>query len=117
MDMNQELTQEFTVEEVEISLIQLAPLKSPGLDDMLPLFYQNYWSLVGSDVIETILSYLNLGTFPDLLCHSFITLIPKVKKFGIYLSISPYLSQQCIIQNFLKSVGKQIEKNPTTNSL
>ena len=76
--MNQELTQEFMAEEVEIALKQMAALKSSGSDSMSPLFYQNYWSLVGSDVIETIL-YLNLGTLPDLLCHFFITLIPKVK--------------------------------------
>ena len=46
---------------------------------MPPLFYQSYWSMVGNDVIESILLYLNMGTLPPALCHSFITLIPKVK--------------------------------------
>lgn len=36
-DMNQQLTREFTVDDVEIALKQMAPLKSPGPDGMLPL--------------------------------------------------------------------------------
>ena len=57
----------------------MAPLKSPGLDSMPPLFYQSYWSLVGPKVTKAILLYLNSGTLPNALYHSFITLIPKVK--------------------------------------
>ncbi|XP_075640217.1 uncharacterized protein LOC142611959 [Castanea sativa] len=43
--MNVELLKEFTPDEVENALKQMAPLKSPGPDGMPPLFYQNYWSL------------------------------------------------------------------------
>ena len=78
-EMNLELMGEFTALEVEMPLKQMAPLKSHGPDDMPPIFYQNYWSLVGNDVNDAILMYLNTGTFPPSLDHSFITLIPKVK--------------------------------------
>lgn len=78
-DMNVQLDREFTIEEVEVAIKQMAPLKSPGPDGMPPLFYQNYWSLIGSDVTHSILYYLNSGVLPQSLCHSFITLIPKVK--------------------------------------
>lgn len=54
-DMNKELTETFTAQEVEDAIKQIAPLKSPGPDGMPPLFYQNYWSLVGNDVLR--LSY------------------------------------------------------------
>nr|XP_023892926.1 uncharacterized protein LOC112004916 [Quercus suber] len=54
-DMNGELLKEFTSEEVEMALKQMAPLKSPGPDGMPQLFYQSYWSLVGPDVTEAIL--------------------------------------------------------------
>ena len=37
-EMNSELLKEFTVEEVENALKQMAPLKSPGPDGMPPLF-------------------------------------------------------------------------------
>ena len=57
----------------------MAPLKAPGLDGMPPIYYQNYWNLVGEDVTNTILSYLNSATLPHPLNHTFITLIPKIK--------------------------------------
>lgn len=78
-DMNEKLDMEFTIEKVEVVLKKMAPLKSPGLDGMPLLFYQNYWSLIGSDVTLSILHYLISGMLPQSLCHSFITQIPKVK--------------------------------------
>ena len=78
-DMNAMSLQEFTVVEVEEALKQMAPLKAPDPDGMPPLFYQNYWSLVGDDVSKTILSMLNSATIHHPLNHTFITLIPKTK--------------------------------------
>ena len=78
-EMNDILMAEFHIEEVEVALKQMAPLKAPGPDGMPPLFYQSYWSLSGFNVSTTILHYLNSGSLPQALGHSFITLIPKVK--------------------------------------
>ena len=78
-DMNEKLIIDITIEEVETTLKQMAPLKSPGPYVMPPLFYQSYWSLIISNVSQAILHYLNTGTLPQSLCHTFITLIPKVK--------------------------------------
>ena len=56
-DMNKQLLEEFIVEEVEDTLKQMTPLKSLGPNGMSPLFYQSYWSLVGTDVTKAILLY------------------------------------------------------------
>ena len=88
----------------------MAPLKSPGLDSMLPLFFQNYWSLVGSDVIEAILSYLNSGTLPDLLCHSFITLIPKVKNPEFISQYHPICLSNVLYRIFSKVLANKLKK-------
>lgn len=85
-DMNAQLSQEFMEWEVQAALKQIAPLKAPSLDGIPPLFYQNYWSLVGDDVTKTILSYLNTDTICHLLNHTFLTLIPKIKKI-LFLSL------------------------------
>ena len=79
-DMNAQLLQDFMEWEVQASLKQMAPLKAPGPDGRPPLFYQNYWNLVGCDITKTILSYLNTTTLPHPINHTFITLIPKIKK-------------------------------------
>ena len=79
MEMNEALTEEFQAWEVENALKQMAPLKAPGPDGMPPLFYQNFWELVRGDVIHDVLIFLNSGTLPNSLNHTFITLIPKTK--------------------------------------
>lgn len=36
--------------EVETPIKQMAPLKVLGPDGVPPIFYQNYWQLIGNDV-------------------------------------------------------------------
>lgn len=55
----------------------MAPFKAPGPDGMPPLFYQHFWGVVDHDVMSSVLSWLNSGTFPHSINHTFITLIPK----------------------------------------
>ena len=88
-DMNAQLSQEFMEWEVEVALKRMALLKASGLDGMTPIFYQNYWSLVGNDVTKTILSYLNSTTIPHPLNHTFITLIPKIKNLMAVTNFRP----------------------------
>ena len=42
-DMNAELVRSYNMEEVDIAIKQMAPLKAPGPDGMPPLFYQSFW--------------------------------------------------------------------------
>ena len=42
VDMNRELTRDFTREEVEAALRTMEPLSAPGLDGMAPTFFQTY---------------------------------------------------------------------------
>ena len=73
------LSSEFTQMEVKQAINQMAPLKAPGLDGMPPFFYQYYLNLIGDDISNSVLHYLNSATLPDHLNHTFITLIPKKK--------------------------------------
>ena len=105
-EMNEALTSPFTAEEVEKALKLLEPVKPPGPNAMPPLFFQSYWSLVGLDVKEAILMYLNSGMLPKSLRHSFITLIPKVKN-------PEHISQYCPISlsNVLYRVFSKVLAN------
>ncbi|KAL0405567.1 UNVERIFIED_CONTAM: hypothetical protein Slati_3870600 [Sesamum latifolium] len=75
--MNEVLAQPFTSEEITIALKQMHPLKSPGPDDMSPIFYQKYWSIVGPEVNYLILNFLNHDTLNPLINYTHIVLIPK----------------------------------------
>ena len=78
-EMNSKLTAIYTMEEVELAIKEMAPLKAPGLDGMPPLFYQTYWIDVGMDISHAVISCLNSGSLLKSINHTFITLIPKVK--------------------------------------
>ena len=96
--------------EVEVALKQMAPLKSPKPDGMPPIFYQNYWSLVGSDVTDAILMYLNTSTLPPSLGHSFITLIPKVKNPKYISQYQPISLSNVLYRAYSKVLANRLKK-------
>ena len=108
-DMNVQLDREFTIEEVEVAIKQMAPLKSPGPDGMPPLFYQNYWSLIGFDVTHSIFHYLNNGVLPQSLCHSFITLISKVKNPEYVAQFRPISLSNVLYRIFSKVLANRLK--------
>ena len=108
-DMNAQLTDTFSAVEVEAALKEMAPLKAPGPDGMPPVFYQSYWSLVGSDVNEAILHYLNTGSLPQSLCHSFITLIPKVKNPELISQYRPICLSNVLFRVFSKVLANRLK--------
>ena len=108
--MNASLTREFTIEEVEVAVKEMAPLKAPDPDGMPPLFYQSYWSLVGSKVSQSILHYLNTGTLPQSLGHSFITLIPKVKNLEYVSQFRPISLSNVLYRIFAKVLANRLKK-------
>ena len=78
-DMNESLVAEFKAEEVWRALIQMHPTKAPGPDGMSPMFYQQYWEIVGPEVIKCVLDSLNTGVLPCGINDTYICLIPKMK--------------------------------------
>lgn len=78
-EMQNELSQPFTEEEVTTTLNQMHPCKASGPDGMSALFFQKFWSVVGKSVIHSTLNVLNNGASPATLNHTFIALIPKFK--------------------------------------
>ena len=109
-EMNSDLMGDFTAQEVEVALKQMAPLKSPRPDGMPPIFYQNYWSLVGSDVVDAILMNLNTGTFPPSLGHSFITLIPKVNNPEYISQCRPISLSNVLYRVYSKVLANRLKK-------
>ena len=78
-EMNTNLTREFTRQEVDLALKEMAPLKAPGPDGMPPLFFQSFWPLIGDDVSKAVLDCLHSCYIPKEFNYTYVTLIPKVK--------------------------------------
>lgn len=78
-EMNDALCADFTKEEVVAALRSMEPLRAPGPDGLLPIFFQQFWLTIGDEVAEAVLNFLNLGNIPPSINHNYITLIPKVK--------------------------------------
>lgn len=53
--MNEALLCEFRMEEVRLALNQMHPTKAPDPDGMSPIFFQKYWDIVGSSVVNSVL--------------------------------------------------------------
>ena len=49
-NMNEELLQEFAMEDIDATLSQMHPLKSSGSDGFSTCFYQRSWDTIRSDV-------------------------------------------------------------------
>ena len=87
--MNNMLLEEFTQEEVKKALFQMNPTKAPGPDGMNPLFFQKYWHIVGTDVSDAVLDYINSGKFLQSINFTHITLIPKKKNLELMSYFRP----------------------------
>ena len=77
--MNNELLRDFNREEVSYALNQMHPNKAPGPDGFGVGFFQRYWSIVGCDVTNVVLDFLNSDSPCPRLNYTHVVLIPKVQ--------------------------------------
>lgn len=77
-EMNSTLLQPFTHDEVSAALHSMHPTKSPLPDGISTSFYQQAWDTIGDEVTNSVLSFLNGGSFDHSINATNIFLIPKV---------------------------------------
>lgn len=73
------LEEPFTSEEVEAVVKMFEGDKAPGPDGFNMYFFQECWNTVKEDVMKTVETFWQEGTFVSSLNATFITLIPKKK--------------------------------------
>jgi hypothetical protein len=78
-EMNAELLEKFTEDEISTALGQMHPLKSPGPDGFAACFYQKSWDTVKREVCSSVLGFLNNGNFDSNINSTYIALVPKKK--------------------------------------
>ena len=110
--MNNMLTGDFLECEVVTTLKQIAPLKALGPNGMPSLFYQHFWLVVDHDVVSSVLSWINSGTLPHPINHTFITLIPKIINPEFIHEYCPISLCNVLYKLFSKVLANRLKKNP-----
>ena len=109
-EMNAQFSTKFKAWKVQQAIKQMALLKSLGLDGMSHLFYQHYWNLVGDDVCQSVLNFLNNASLPEHLNHTFITLISKKKNLEYASEFRPISLCNVLYKIFSKVLANRLKR-------
>jgi hypothetical protein len=86
--MNSNLPQEFTVEETNKALAQMRPLKAPGPDVYGVCFCQKHRSIIGGEVQQPVLNFLNNGMFDPSINYAYLALSQNHLMLPMYVIIT-----------------------------
>ncbi|PON86508.1 hypothetical protein TorRG33x02_177020, partial [Trema orientale] len=78
-DMNEYLLHPFSSEEVYMVVKDMGSNKSPSLDGLSAMFYQNYWHIVGLSVTRVVLDLLYGYAEFHSINSTLVVFIPKVQ--------------------------------------
>ena len=72
------LNRGISIFEIEEAVFQIGPHKAPGPDGIPGFFFQNFWSIIKTDVCNAIQAFFHSGSLFKAFNHTFITPIPKL---------------------------------------
>ena len=76
-EMNRELIRKVTEQEISQAIFLMQPNKSPGPNGMSPIFYQKFWSIIKTDIVNAVNSFFHSGYLLKSINETLIGLIPK----------------------------------------
>ncbi|XP_018478413.2 uncharacterized protein LOC108849362 [Raphanus sativus] len=77
-NMNRKLIWEVTDEEVRSVVFSIKQSSAPGSDGMNGLFFQEYWGIIGMEIVKEVKAFFSTGVFPLEWNFTQICLIPKI---------------------------------------
>ncbi|GLT34293.1 hypothetical protein SLA2020_088170 [Shorea laevis] len=78
-EMNEDLCQNVSDEEVRATVFQMGAFKAPGVDGFPGCFFQKHWDIVGTDVCKAVQHFFTNGFMLREMNKTKLVLIPKVK--------------------------------------
>ena len=114
-EMREDLARPYTSEEIDVAIKEMAPLNAPSPDGMPPLFFQTYWTDIGMDVHQAVLSCLNSGSILKSINHTFITFIPKINNPETVSDFRPISLCNVIYKIVSKVIANRLK--PMLNSI
>lgn len=109
-DMNEQLNQPFSEDEIVAALNQMHPTKTPGPDGLPAVFFQKHWNAVSERVISTCMHILNDGGNIAPLNHTYIALIPKITKPKRVVDFRPISLCNVIYRIIAKAIANRLKQ-------
>ncbi|KAA3485169.1 reverse transcriptase [Gossypium australe] len=108
-EMNDALLTPFSEDEVFKALKEMGPTKAPGPDGFLTIFFQKYWYIVGSEVLDFCLGVLNEGKAVDSANVTNIVLIPKVQNPTSMVNFRPISLCSVLYKLIAKTIANRMQ--------
>ena len=77
-EMNEALCKEITTEEIRRAAFSIRGNSAPGEDGFSGIFYQRYWHVVGTQLVEEIQGFFQSSIIPPGWNHTQLSLLPKI---------------------------------------
>jgi len=100
----------FTSEEVQIAIKNLKANSAPCPDGLSALFYQNYWEVIGANIINYVLNILNNDGSINDINNTFISLIPKINTPNKPSDFRPISLCNVILKIITKTLANRVKK-------
>jgi hypothetical protein len=108
--MQDELSADFTPGEIVDAMKSMKSTSSPGPNGLPALFYQTYWQLIGTDVIQLALHILNHEGDPSVINKTYITLIAKINNPTTPSDYRPISLCNVILKIITNTISNRIKK-------
>jgi hypothetical protein len=110
LDLDTMLAADFSPEEVDSTLAQMHPLKSPGPDGFNASFFQHHWGSIGNQVRMAVLDFLNGEWLPSIINETYIALIPNVANAPTVSDYRPISLCNILYKIIAKAIANRLKK-------
>ena len=105
-----ELAQVVAFEEVKAAMFRIDGEKAPGPDGYTAHFYRSCWSIVGQDVVDTVLHFFSTMDLLPAFNSTIVSLVPKSKNHNSIRDFRPISCCTMVYKCITKVLANKIKK-------
>lgn len=90
-------------EEIKKVVFELNPNSACGPNGLTGCFYQNYWDIVGADIVKVVIAFFDGSSLPKSITHTNMVLLPKKDLIQSFPDLRPIS-----LSNFLNKIISRI---------